>query len=107
MTGPTDDCPRPRLPALSLMVLGMAAGLAAGCTTQPQATTETPSPAAVAETPEIDLETEFLIGPSKVRELGYRIDNQPLRRINRSSDISQLIQITGRWWPHLHSGCSY
>ena len=90
MTGPTDDCPRPRLPALSLMVLGMAAGLAAGCTTQPQATTETPSPAAVAETPEIDLETEFLIGPSKVRELGYRIEHQARTFPEADSGIKRL-----------------
>ena len=90
MTGPTDDCPRPRLPALSLMVLGMAAGLAAGCTTQPQATTETPAPAAVAETPEIDLETEFLIGPSKVRELGYRIDHQARTFPEADSGVKRL-----------------
>ncbi|MHC4827675.1 MAG: hypothetical protein ACYTEY_14060, partial [Planctomycetota bacterium] len=69
--GPTGDQPRTRLPALSLMVLGIAAGLAAGCTTQRPSTTETAdaaTPAAVAEPHEIDLEVEFLIGPSKVRE---------------------------------------
>ena len=72
------------------MVLGMAAGLAAGCTTQPQATTETPAPAAVAETPEIDLETEFLIGPSKVGELGYRIEHQARTFPEADSGIKRL-----------------
>ncbi|MHC4710426.1 MAG: outer membrane protein assembly factor BamB family protein [Planctomycetota bacterium] len=90
MIGPTDDCPRPRHPALSLMVLGIAAGLAAGCTTQPQATPETTAPAATAETPEIDLETEFLIGPSKVRELGYRIDHQARTFPEADSGVKRL-----------------
>ena len=91
--GPTGDQPRTRLPALSLMVLGIAAGLAAGCTTQRPSTTETAdaaTPAAVAEPHEIDLEVEFLIGPSKVRELGYRIDHQTRAFPEADSGIKRL-----------------
>jgi outer membrane protein assembly factor BamB len=75
--GPTDDRPRTRIPALPLLALGIAAGLAAGCTTPPQETTKTAVPAAVPETEiPIDLETDLLVGLSKVRELGFRVDHQ-------------------------------
>jgi outer membrane protein assembly factor BamB len=90
MIGPTDECPRRRHPALSLTVLGIAVGLAAGCTTQPQATPEPTDPVAAAEPPTIDLETEFLIGPSKVRELGYRIDHQARTFPEADSGVKRL-----------------
>jgi outer membrane protein assembly factor BamB len=68
------------------------AGVAAGCTTttQPQASPEPAAPAAVAETPAIDLEVEFLIGPTKVRELGYRIDHQARTFPEADSGIKRL-----------------
>jgi outer membrane protein assembly factor BamB len=90
MIGPTDDCPRSRPPAFSLVILGIAAGLAAGCSTQPRTATPTPEPVAVDETPEIDLETEFLIGPTKVQELGYRIDHQARTFPEADSGVKRL-----------------
>ncbi|MHC4219185.1 MAG: outer membrane protein assembly factor BamB family protein [Planctomycetota bacterium] len=61
--------------ALTLMIIGITAGLMAGCTTQGRADAGAVAPAAVPDA-KIDLEAEYLIGPSKVRELGYRIDHQ-------------------------------
>ncbi len=92
MNGPViamfDDRPRPRLPALPLLALGIAAGLAAGCATPPPHA-ETVAPAVVPE-PEIDLETAFLIGPSRARELGYRIDHQTRTFPEDDSGIKRL-----------------
>jgi len=90
-TGPTDDRPRPRLTALSLTVLGIAAGLAAGCAAQPQGTAETAAREAAPEIEiPIDPETELLIGPSKARELGYRIDHWARTFPESDSGIKRL-----------------
>jgi hypothetical protein len=73
------------------MLLGIAASFGAGCAAQPQGTAETAAPEAVPETEiVIDLETELLIGPSKARELGYRIDHQARTFPESESGIKRL-----------------
>jgi outer membrane protein assembly factor BamB len=93
MNGPNvgliGNCPRKRL-VPRLLVLAAAAGLAAGCATAGEGKAPpAEAPAADAEPP-IAPETEFLIRPADVRQLGYRIDYQTRTFPETDSGIKSL-----------------